>query len=206
MADLEFNCPKCDGHLVVDEVGAGKQVKCPDCGAPIVIPLKQPQKIDTPSFQPLSSTGAKEGIAVSTSSGTNKMADLKFDCPQCKSTIIVDKRDAGNRIKCSVCGEFIYIPYRTPDTEQNTSSSVPVASSTKCPKCGYGMPKQAQAARFCMKCGSVLNDNNASVQIQPNKPNNEIPCPKCFSPVNPLFLVCDHCGKALRRLKLRPLK
>ncbi len=38
MADIEFLCPECSGELVVDERGAGLDVNCPHCKAPIQVP------------------------------------------------------------------------------------------------------------------------------------------------------------------------
>ena len=36
--DVIFNCPKCDQELAVDSSGAGTEINCPSCNAPIVIP------------------------------------------------------------------------------------------------------------------------------------------------------------------------
>lgn len=36
--DIVFNCPNCDQELAVDQSGAGSQIECPSCGAPITIP------------------------------------------------------------------------------------------------------------------------------------------------------------------------
>jgi hypothetical protein len=49
MADISFECPKCTGHLVVDEEAAGRKVKCPDCGEPLVIPEKQSVPVPPPT-------------------------------------------------------------------------------------------------------------------------------------------------------------
>ncbi|MCX6908363.1 MAG: tetratricopeptide repeat protein [Verrucomicrobia bacterium] len=38
MADIEFDCPYCAQHLVVDGQGAGLDVPCPRCSKPITIP------------------------------------------------------------------------------------------------------------------------------------------------------------------------
>ena len=32
MADINFKCPPCGKSLVIDAKGAGRMVKCPDCG------------------------------------------------------------------------------------------------------------------------------------------------------------------------------
>ncbi len=36
--DVIFNCPKCDQEFEVDSSGAGTEIACPNCGAPITIP------------------------------------------------------------------------------------------------------------------------------------------------------------------------
>ena len=38
LMDVIFNCPKCEQELAVDSTGAGSEINCPACGAPIVIP------------------------------------------------------------------------------------------------------------------------------------------------------------------------
>jgi len=55
MADIEFLCPECSGELVVDEAGAGLDVKCPHCSALIKVPQAnsdssaEDQPVETPS-------------------------------------------------------------------------------------------------------------------------------------------------------------
>ena len=42
--DIVFNCPSCQGELVVDREGAGLECLCAHCGFPLVIPdLASPQ-------------------------------------------------------------------------------------------------------------------------------------------------------------------
>ena len=40
--DIVFNCPNCQGELVVDRDGAGLSVPCSHCGHPLTIPDYQP--------------------------------------------------------------------------------------------------------------------------------------------------------------------
>ena len=37
-ANIYFICP-CGKHLAVDDAGAGKKLKCPDCGATVTVPI-----------------------------------------------------------------------------------------------------------------------------------------------------------------------
>jgi hypothetical protein len=36
--DITFNCDKCRQQIVIDEAGAGVSVKCPSCGAELIVP------------------------------------------------------------------------------------------------------------------------------------------------------------------------
>ena len=40
--DITFNCPLCQGQLVVEKSGAGVEIPCPKCGKAIVIPGATP--------------------------------------------------------------------------------------------------------------------------------------------------------------------
>ena len=39
--DVVFNCPKCEQELAVDSSGAGSEINCPSCNAPIIIPTPE---------------------------------------------------------------------------------------------------------------------------------------------------------------------
>jgi hypothetical protein len=41
LMDVVFNCPKCEQELAVDSSGAGSEISCPACNAPIVIPTPE---------------------------------------------------------------------------------------------------------------------------------------------------------------------
>jgi len=41
MADIFFKCWWCGKNLVVDEAGAGIELKCPKCHTSVVVPFKQ---------------------------------------------------------------------------------------------------------------------------------------------------------------------
>ena len=38
MGDIIFNCPHCTKSLAIDERGAGRKVKCVDCGNELTVP------------------------------------------------------------------------------------------------------------------------------------------------------------------------
>lgn len=47
--DIVFNCPHCDGELVVDLAGAGMQCPCSHCGKTIVVPEYQARPAVAPA-------------------------------------------------------------------------------------------------------------------------------------------------------------
>ena len=42
--DIQFNCPHCDQHLVVDSSGAGETIPCPTCLQTIFVPFKNKEQ------------------------------------------------------------------------------------------------------------------------------------------------------------------
>lgn len=53
--DIVFNCPNCQGELVVDREGAGLSVPCSHCGHPLTIPEYQPSPRDASTTTPFES-------------------------------------------------------------------------------------------------------------------------------------------------------
>jgi uncharacterized Zn finger protein len=41
MADIYFNCQRCQQHLVIDIAGAGMTIKCPTCGELLPVPVPE---------------------------------------------------------------------------------------------------------------------------------------------------------------------
>jgi uncharacterized Zn finger protein len=52
MADIYFNCQRCQQHLVIDAAGAGITVKCPTCGELLVVPEPMEDKARTQEVLP----------------------------------------------------------------------------------------------------------------------------------------------------------
>lgn len=38
MSDINFDCPRCGGNLLIDEKGAGREFRCTHCEATILVP------------------------------------------------------------------------------------------------------------------------------------------------------------------------
>ena len=82
MTDISFNCPKCGGHLVVDQRGEGVSVPCPHCRKAISIPVSS--KATRPKLK----------------DQMDKPPKTK-QCPFCAEEILTAA------IKCKHCGEFL---------------------------------------------------------------------------------------------------
>lgn len=82
MADIEFNCPKCNGHLVVEEVGAGKQVKCPDCSEEFIIPTKMNELANSIATCPYCGKSIAQNVVICVNCGmdfrTGKKIEIQY--------------------------------------------------------------------------------------------------------------------------------
>jgi len=57
--DITFNCDKCGQSIVIDEVGAGRQVECPNCKGSVTVPVCGDEaNKQTPQVYYLRPTGA----------------------------------------------------------------------------------------------------------------------------------------------------
>jgi len=79
--DITFNCTSCGTHIVIDEVGAGMSVQCPNCGANLIVP-----KIDLFCARGLLPEALREGETITPQGITHKFVmnrDCKIaGCPQ----------------------------------------------------------------------------------------------------------------------------
>ena len=60
MADLNFDCPKCDQNLAVDESLSGSEIECPSCSKPIKIPEADDENVQRTEAEPPSPSVANE--------------------------------------------------------------------------------------------------------------------------------------------------
>lgn len=92
MADIEFDCPKCGGHLTVSEKGSGLSVPCPECGQTIQVPPLDKTKPETLTF---SCSYCGKSLACS----IDKIGDV-IECPFCHQLTLFTKEkndgDAAN--------------------------------------------------------------------------------------------------------------
>ncbi|MEI8120405.1 MAG: CD225/dispanin family protein [bacterium] len=79
MGNIAFSCPHCDGHLTVDESGAGQGVECPLCKQPLIIPQQPIKQAASPAI-------------------TER---VEKPCKFCGEMILA------TAVKCKHCGEFL---------------------------------------------------------------------------------------------------
>ena len=58
--DIVFNCPACQGELVVDMAGAGMEVPCSHCGRTLKVPAHQPRPAAAQTGVTLHASDAQE--------------------------------------------------------------------------------------------------------------------------------------------------
>src|SRR5882672_4592476 len=75
--DITFSCSNCDQKLIVDELGAGTSIDCPQCGKPVYVPTA-PSRIPVPAsanYQVLSSSRARyQSLPPSIEGGIHSLA------------------------------------------------------------------------------------------------------------------------------------
>ena len=84
--DVIFNCPKCEQELAVDSSGAGSEIECPSCGAPITIPQPEspPPRSGVEEAPPVQTGGHKAASAMASSAAAKVEMHLKV--PSNKTT------------------------------------------------------------------------------------------------------------------------
>lgn len=169
MADIEFDCPKCNGHLAVDEKGAGLQVKCPDCGDHIVIPTEstdQEQKISP--ISPTTDNKSKLNIKLA------RTLDFLFNFTKQKASTsqstpfsIKSKPSISlySLIFCFifvatiiVVGLFLYLNSTSQSTPIDSSSKIRVASSLPTPEIVPALPINIQTQENKTDTLNLLNE------------------------------------------------
>ena len=162
MADIEFNCPKCQGSLIVDAQGAGRKVKCPDCGELITIPSPT-EPVSGPAPAPTAeSVAPPSATELAAQPGPSP---IHFPCPDCHKPIVVEPADAGKQVFCTHCGNRMYVPTEGSDvapaaaknrpTEPDKSSLHLAGHSPHkiCPVCKADIDLEAI---ICVNCGLNL--------------------------------------------------
>jgi hypothetical protein len=78
--DIVFNCGACGKSLVINALGAGLAITCPDCGAELQVPLSSDPNAANSAIDPNAATAATDNQKVE-----NELADI--------SDVLADARE-----------------------------------------------------------------------------------------------------------------
>ena len=99
---IQFFCASCGGRLQVPAANAGKQGRCPKCGAVTLIP---PARAGAAPAAEKPKTKWK-GSPSPAPGGS----PIQFACPACRKTVRVPASAGGSRGKCPHCAAIVTIP------------------------------------------------------------------------------------------------
>lgn len=129
---IVVNC-ECGKQLRIPEQYAGKKVKCPSCGDPLLVAV--PQK-NGPSKKPV----------VPASKPAATPAVIKFECEECGRAMQARTEYAGRKAKCPGCQTLVTIP--EPEEEAEAAEAVEEEESPRPHiQAGKSLPKKAASKR-----------------------------------------------------------
>ena len=140
MASIYFKC-NCDKSLAVDASDAGRQVQCPDCGSPIIVP--------SPELYWTCACGEEM-------SAPKNLAGVSVQCAACEAEHTVPVRLELKRDR------------QLQNESSSDAPRVPVGrtNEVQCPKCGYMSPPVLARCPQCqnyLRKGAVIRRQCISV-------------------------------------------
>lgn len=138
MASVYFKC-SCDKSLAVDVADADRQVQCPDCGKPLLVP--------SPELYWTCACGEEM-------SAPKNLAGVSVQCAACEAEHTVPVR-----LELSARGRSAIGGKRDKQRQNELSSDVPRVPvgrtiEVRCPKCGYMSPP---VLARCPQCQNYLH-------------------------------------------------
>ena len=183
MPDILFKCGTCEKQLVVDEAGAGNQVKCPKCDSSLIIPktaivyscLKcgKEVKIDTAlKGEVLHCPGCEKPILLP----VRRADQIVLLCWHCDKIIMAPISEAGKSFPCPNC----YVPINMPNLNEIADGSPtleelprPTTDNTKkCQYCEKTINAKAVVCPFCHFHLRALNPPARRFQNSNSNPSN----------------------------------
>jgi len=194
MADIEFNCPKCQHRLVVDGRGAGKKVKCPKCSGELIIPTPEPSPtgIACPKCGVISPTpDAKFCMKC----GANlQLSSEPVKCPNCSADLPLTQERyeamTGSDIHCFKCNNSFAIPFDAPQSQ-------PLTLRDKSNSIGASVMAQQGKSNIAVSKSANIPD------FKRPRSSQERSCPYCGEQILVVAKKCKHCGEFLNGA-LRP--
>jgi hypothetical protein len=122
MSDITFNCPACNGEIVVTEEGAGLEAACPHCQAALTIPGTA-QAVETEQTSSSKDADASAS-ALPAGSGCHNIFDHVIQSGRCINCGCTEQAIVHFRWKCRRVG----------DSGPNNESPNP-SEPVRCPNC-----------------------------------------------------------------------
>jgi hypothetical protein len=145
---FRFKCPGCQAVLQATEALSGKQVKCSQCGKPLVVP--QPPAAPAPQKKPafilcicgqcknlvhasadaagrqFACTTCNHPIDIPAEDGILSPGNtMKFTCSACGQSYCVLAKYAGKKFKCQTCQQALMIPAPKPAARPQPKQELP---------------------------------------------------------------------------------
>lgn len=131
--DISFNCSKCGQHILIDEVGAGIEIQCPNCQFGLIVPT--PEAANPGNATQTASRAAGLGSPPVVNPAQQPAGSRKL-CPKCNRSWPEDY------LFCQSCGERLGMP-----TETDTPEPVQKRERLRLPRIGNVPRPLTEAAR-----------------------------------------------------------
>ena len=188
----------------IPDNAAGKRVKCPTCAAAIQVPE-------------VVKSGESASPAPETFGATDKPlppATMLVACPTCSTTVSCKYDMAGQKVKCTKCGQRILVPNPPPQTKAGSNKTTlgkivdddpmtvpPVATEAPPPYQAQPPPLPAEPMSAIRVPPWMRTTPPPLPPVEENTIDDPEPqfvsCPFCKGKVPRDVIRCKHCGETL---------